>query len=59
MSFGPMLRHFPASSVLIAIRAAVNEPPAPRYTTLPHDPWFGSDPTFASAWAGAPGVVAW
>lgn len=56
MSYAPMLRHFPASSVLIAIRAAVTEPPAPRYTTLAHDPWFGVDPAMATAWAGAPGV---
>lgn len=56
MSYSSMLRHFPASSVLIAIRAAVNEPPAPRFTRAQCDPWFGADPAHASAWAGAPGV---
>lgn len=56
MNLAPMLRYFPASSVLIAIRAAVNEPTAPRYTTLPHDPWWQLDMDYRSAWTGAPGV---
>lgn len=56
MNLAPMLRHFPASAVLIAIRSAVCEPPAPRYTRLPHDPWWQCDMDYASAWAGAPGV---
>lgn len=54
--FAPMLRHFPASSVLIAIRASLNEPPAPRWIRAQCDPWFGGDPTLASAWAGVRGV---
>lgn len=59
MSYSSFLRRFGATATLIAIRAAVNEPPMPQYTHLPHDPWFGCDPNYSSAFAGVPAVVAW
>ena len=59
MNLSDFLRHFGAAATLIAIRSAVGEPPAPRSTRAQHDPWYGSDPTHATAWAGAPVVVTW
>lgn len=56
MTYSSMLRRFGAAATFIAIRAAVNEPPAPRSIRAVCDPWFGADPAFATAWAGAPGV---
>lgn len=57
MSYSSMLRRFGAAATFIAIRAAVNEPPAPRYTRAQADPWFGSDPLYRTAWAGLYPVV--
>lgn len=59
MSYSPMLRRFGPAATLIAIRAAVNEPPAPRFTRAQCDPWYGADSDYRSAWAGAPVAVNW
>lgn len=57
MSFSSMLRVFSATDVFIAIRASVNENYRPTRTPgLVFDPWFGSDPTYGTAWAGVQGV---
>jgi len=58
-SFSDFLAHFGPHATLIAIRAAAAEPPAPRSTQAQHDPWFGADSDYRSAWAGAPAVVTW
>ncbi|GAA0719271.1 hypothetical protein Drose_05605 [Dactylosporangium roseum] len=52
MNFSPMLRHYPAADVLVAIRASITDPyrPAPRAPQA--DPWFGGDPLYLTAWAG-------
>ncbi|GAA2623914.1 hypothetical protein GCM10010399_64040 [Dactylosporangium fulvum] len=52
MSFSPMLRHFRAVDVLVAIRAQVAEQyrPAPRAPQA--DPWWQADMNYLTAWAG-------
>lgn len=57
MNFSPMLRTCSPATVLIAIRSAINEPPAPRPTRAQSDPWYGGDPTYRTAWAGVYPVV--
>jgi len=57
--FSSFLARFGPAATLVAIRAAVAEPPAPRSTRAQYDPWFGADPVYASAWHGAPVAVAW
>ena len=56
MSYSSMLRRFGPAATLIAIRSAVNEPPAPRYTSMQFDPWFALDCDYRTAWAGVRGV---
>lgn len=56
-NFAPLLRYFDAAAVLIAIRSAVNEPPAPRPTRAQYDPWFAEDPFHLSAYAYVPEAV--
>jgi hypothetical protein len=58
MSYAPMLRHFPASSVLIAIRSTLAERYVPRPGGLMHDPWWGADFDYATAWVYAPVTTA-
>lgn len=57
MSFSSMLRRFGPVATFIAIRSAVVEPFTPRPSGLMYDPWFGSDPTYRTAWAGLYPVV--
>ncbi len=61
MSYSVMLKHFRAADVLIALRAEAGEPRRFRSAEMlrtQYDPWFASDPDYASAWAGAPVEVA-
>jgi len=50
MTYSSMLRRFGPAATLIAIRSAVNEPPAPRWTRAQYDPWLGSDPWMRTGW---------
>lgn len=51
---------FNAAAVFGWIRSEAGENYRPTRTPgLTFDPWYGSDPTYSTAWAGAPVAVAW
>lgn len=58
MSFSAS-RGFNAATVFGWIRSEVAENYRPARYGLVFDPWFGADPGYASAWAGAPVAVNW
>ncbi len=57
MNFSRMLRRFGPAATLIAIRSSVVEPYRARPSGPQHDPWFGGDPLYRTAWAGVVPVV--